>query len=158
MLAPSHCIDTYGRDEHSQLGLFHCAFDLVDPQVVQFFTLRHFRDIALKSTMFCFDQDEDGGLVSAMCHHSQGNQYFRYDIVTKQIHHGSWYRDECVDMNPDGLINNVIFLSKCDEKSLSQKWNWGYVNETALRSWTDSGTTILDKKELVDLKNKKSSK
>lgn len=145
---PSYCIDTYGRDEHSQLGLFHCADDLAKPQHAQFFTLRHFRDIELKGTMFCLDQDENGALSTAICHHAQGNQYFRYDLDTKQIHHGSLNRDECVDMDAAQSDVNTVFLSKCDENAISQKWNWGFVNETALKSWTKFGTEIIDKNEI----------
>jgi Ricin-type beta-trefoil lectin domain len=147
-LNPSLCVDTYGRDEHSQLGLFHCADDLANPQTAQFFVLRHFRDIELKGTMFCFDQDDAGGLATAICHHAQGNQYFRYDLDSKQIYHGSLSRDECLDMDETKTDTNAVFIAKCDENSLSQKWNWGFVNETALTNWSKFGTDIIDKQEI----------
>jgi hypothetical protein len=98
--------------------------------------------------MFCFDQNELGNLVTGVCHHAQGNQYFRYDYASKQIYHGSVYRDECVDMDPSKTEHDAVFISKCDETSLSQKWNWGFVNETALEKWTEHGTEIIDKQEI----------
>lgn len=104
--------------------------------------------------MFCFDQDDFGILSTAICHHAQGNQYFRYDIDTKQIYHGSLSRNECVDMDVTKFDIDAVFLSKCNENSKSQKWNWGIYNETALRSWTKFGTDIMDKEE-IDLLNGK---
>jgi hypothetical protein len=150
--SPGLCIDSYGRDEHSQLGLFHCADDLENPQQAQFFTLRYYRDVELKGTMFCLDQDENGRLSTAICHHAQGNQYFRYNMDSRQIFHGSKDRRECVDMNPSQISANSVFLTKCDEDSLSQKWIWGFMNETALRNWVTSGSDIIDKREVSMLK------
>lgn len=142
------CIDTYGRDEKSQLGLYACAEDLMNPQHSQFFTLRHFRDIEVKGTMFCWDQNEIGTLVTGICHHAQGNQYFRYDIDSQQIYHGSVMRDECVDMDPLKLDSDAVFLAKCDTNSPSQKWFWGFANGTALRNWVQFGTEIFDQHEI----------
>lgn len=151
VIKPTHCLDTYGHEEKSQLGLFYCADDLANPQNTQFFTLRHYRDIELKGTMFCLDQDDTGTLLTGICHHAQGNQYFRYNLQTKQIYHGSKVRAECVDMDETKTEAGAVFLSKCDENSLSQKWNWGVVNETALASWVIFGTEIIDKKEIAML-------
>lgn len=137
-----------GRAENTPLGLFPCAKDLANPQSAQFFTLRHFRDIELKGTMFCFDQDEQGILVTGICHHAQGNQYFRYDLESKQIHHASISRDECIDMDETKPDESRVFFAPCDVDSPSQKWKWGYLNETALESWIKYGTEIIDKSEI----------
>jgi polypeptide N-acetylgalactosaminyltransferase len=53
----------------------------------------------------------------------------------------------------DGKLK-TIFTSKCDESKKTQKWNWGFVNETMLRKWPDYGKPILDKIELEDLGTK----
>lgn len=127
----------------------------MNPQHAQFFTLRHYRDIELKGTMFCFDQDETGNLLTGICHHAQGNQYFRYDLDTKQIHHGSKNRGECLDMDEMKVEAGAVFIAKCDEKSLSQKWNWGFINETALANWSSFGTEIIDKREVELLRSEK---
>lgn len=70
-----------------------------------------------------------------------------------QIYHGSLDRQECVDMNPSQINENSVFLTKCDENSISQKWKWGFVNETALRNWTEFGSEIIDKKEIILMKD-----
>lgn len=44
---------------------------------------------------------------------------------------------------------DAVFIAKCNETSLSQKWIWGFANETALYSWTDFGTEIVDKREIA---------
>lgn len=85
---------------------------------------------------------------------AQGNQYFRYDIESKQIYHGSQSRDECLDMDATKSDTDAVFLSKCDANSLSQKWNWGFFNETALQGWTKFGTNIIDKEEVEVLSEK----
>lgn len=105
--------------------------------------------------MFCFDQDEVGNLLTGICHHSQGNQYFRYDLETKQIFHGSKGRNECLDMDESKTEAGSVFIAKCDGNSLTQKWSWGFLNETALESWPSFGTEILDKKEAEFFKGKK---
>lgn len=153
MAKPSHCIDTLGEADDSGLGLYDCAGDKGNPQNSQFFTLRHFRDIELKATMFCFDQNGKGELVTAICHNSQGNQYFRYNLDTKQIYHGSVYRKECIDMDETSTNAGAVFFAKCDESSLTQKWSWGWTNQTALDNWITSGigVELIDKKEVEAL-------
>ncbi|CRL03928.1 CLUMA_CG017049, isoform A [Clunio marinus] len=157
VMNPNLCIDSYGRDDTSQLGFFYCATDKMNPQHSQFFTLRHFRDIELRGTMFCFDQNEFGMLVTGICHHAQGNQYFRYNPHTQQIIHGSIRRNECIDSDIDRMEVDAIFLSKCDENSPTQKWNWGFVNKTAIENWKSYGTEIIDKNEIEALETLESS-
>lgn len=154
---PALCIDTYGKEEHAQINLYGCADDLKNPQRTQFFTLRHFRDIELKGTMFCFDQDESGLLTTNVCHHMQANQYFRYDLDTQQIFHGSVSRDECLEMDPIRVDNGAVFLTRCDVESVLQKWKFGNFNETALRAWAKNGREILDGDEIEMLENVKFS-
>lgn len=144
MYEPEICIDTYAKDTGNELGLYPCASDLENPHDTQFFTLRHFRDIELKNTMFCFDRNEKGMLLTSICHHHQGNQYFRYDMDTQQLRFGGDINDECLDMDIEKTEEGAVFLSKCDENSLSQKWKFGFMNETALRTWTVSGFDIYD--------------
>ncbi|KAG5669574.1 hypothetical protein PVAND_017461 [Polypedilum vanderplanki] len=151
MLNPMICIDTYGKDEKSELGLYGCARDLQNPQKTQFFTLRHFRDIELKGTMFCFDQNEFGQLVTGICHHAQGNQYFRYDLRTQQIYHAGEARNECIDMDPSKSDEGAVFFAPCDSESLTQKWKFGFINETALNNWTKYGAEIPNFDELKRL-------
>lgn len=104
--------------------------------------------------MFCLDQDSEGTLVTGICHHAQGNQYFRYNLETKQIYHGSSHRHECIDMDETKTEAGSVFITKCNENSPTQRFNWGFVNETALTNWVSVGTDIIDKKEIAILKGK----
>lgn len=45
----------------------------------------------------------------------------------------------------------TLIVSSCDPEKITQKWNWGFVNETMLRNWVDYGKPILDEEELSDL-------
>lgn len=146
-------MDTYGRDDNSELGLYFCAENQTNPQHTQFFTLRYFRDIELKGTMFCLDQNEAGTLMTSICHNAQGNQYFRYNLKTNQIHHGSLNRNECVDMDVSKMEQGSVFITKCDDQSISQKWIWGFANQTALTDWVKFGSEIIDKQELEMLED-----
>lgn len=105
-------------------------------------------------TMFCFDQDGDGALVTGICHNSQGNQYFRYNLDTQQIHHASSERDECLEMDESRTDAGSVYITKCNENLLTQKWNWAVVNETALNDWAAYGVEIADAKEAEALKAK----
>lgn len=84
-------------------------------------------------------------------HHAQGNQYFRYNLITKQIHHGSVYKNECIDMYETRTDAGSVFINECDQSSPTQQWNWAVVNETALSNWIVHGTEIIDKKEVSAL-------
>jgi hypothetical protein len=56
-----------------------------------------------------------------------------------------------VEENSQNLIS-----ARCDKKKKTQKWNWGFVNETMLRNWSEFGKPIKDLKEIEDLKKIKS--
>lgn len=51
--------------------------------------------------------------------------------------------------------SKAIITSNCDSSKKSQKWRWGFVNETMLRNWSAFGKEILDFQEIEDLKNLK---
>lgn len=157
VMEPAVCIDTYSKDVGSELGLYPCTKDFDHPQDTQFFTLRHFRDIELKNTMFCFDKNENGQLLTGICHNHQGNQYFRYDMDTQQIRHGGETNNECIDMDIGKTEFGAVFLAKCDEMSESQKWIFGFINSTAIRSWAESGYVIMDPSEYQTMREKEAA-
>lgn len=37
-----------------------------------------------------------------------------------------------------------LFVTTCNDTALTQRWNWGYVNETLLLKWDSYGETIND--------------
>lgn len=84
------------------------------------------------------------------CKFNQDNQYFRYDFDTQQIYSGRKRDNNCIDMDPK---LKTVFIAKCHESKQSQKWNWGFVNETMLKNWADFGKPILDEMEKQDFEN-----
>lgn len=51
-------------------------------------------------------------------------------------------------MNP---VSKTVFYGTCNPEAITQKWNWGFVNETMLRDWVNFGKPILDEGELADM-------
>lgn len=82
------------------------------------------------------------------CHYGQGAQYFRYDLNTKQIFHSSLYMNRCVEIDT-GTYR--VFETACNSTKNTQKFEWGFVNETNVRNWLTYGSKIVDEKEIQDL-------
>ena len=82
------------------------------------------------------------------CHHGQGNQYFRYDLNSKQIFHGPVRNQNCVEVD---IPKQSIYVTKCNQTRLEQHWMFGFVNETNIRNWLTYGSAIADKQEKFDL-------
>lgn len=134
---PSLCIDTLGK---SNIGLYFCASDKVNPQGNQNFALSWQRDIRQKHGEQCWDVSESGNAKVALfgCHGMQGNQLFRYLPESKQIQHVITNR--CLDAD---LEKREVFVSPCDKSKENQKWIFGYVNSTAVNDWEHSGLKLV---------------
>jgi hypothetical protein len=52
-----------------------------------------------------------------------------------------------VDMRTKRLI-----YATCNSEKATQKWNWGFVNETMMSDWINNGVPIIDEQEVLDLK------
>jgi hypothetical protein len=46
----------------------------------------------------------------------------------------------CVDSDPR---TRKVFINQCDEKSPTQKWILGYVNETMMADWQKNGAKLI---------------
>jgi hypothetical protein len=46
----------------------------------------------------------------------------------------------CMDYDPVGL---AVFLSRCNETNLNQKWEWGLVNRTMTDNWVNYGMKLM---------------
>lgn len=106
----------------------------------------------------CFDSYGDSKMVNGQprkdvrtggCHHGQGNQYFRYDLDTKQLLHGPIRNKNCVEVD---IPTQSVYVTTCDTSRVQQRWQFGFTNETAIRSWLTYGSAIEDKQEILDLK------
>lgn len=101
---------------------------------------------------FCLDvnpYDERKVVISRECHKEQKNQYFRYDTDTLQIRHGPHNRQDCLDID---LGSQNVFVTKCNETKTSQKWKWGFVDESKVHNWLSFGDKIRNEQEIQDLK------
>lgn len=129
-------------------GVYFCAENKVRPQDNQHFTLRFNRDIALANLQDCFDSFGEGEKKEVKmfsCHNGQGNQYFRYDLNTMQIFHGAYRNRHCVETD---IKTQSVYVTNCDDSKLSQRWKWGFVNETNVRNWLNYGSKIADSQEI----------
>lgn len=54
----------------------------------------------------------------------------------------------CLDVD---LEEKIIVANECDDESPLQKFIWGTMSLSSLKSWTHFGAPILDEKELKDL-------
>jgi polypeptide N-acetylgalactosaminyltransferase len=147
---PNLCIDTLGADREQQIGVYKCkSDDLEHPEWRQMFTLRQFRDIRTDDhDTTCLDFNHNKILIY-ICKFKQENQYFRYDLDTRQIFCGPVRDQMCIDFD---MKTKLLIYTKCDSSKVTQKWNWGFVNETMLGDWINSGKPILDQQEVLDLK------
>jgi hypothetical protein len=133
--------------------MYYCSDNKKRPQDNQHFTLRFYRDIATASLENCLDAYTPGDkkeLKMGGCHNGQGNQYFRYDLETKHIYHGPIRNKNCIETD---IKTQTVYVTKCDLSKLSQKWQWGFVNETNVKNWLGYGSKIIDQQEIRDLKS-----
>lgn len=151
------CFFQYFISNENFLGIFHCAQDKLNPQGNQNFLLRYYRDISAQGVNKCLDSYGPSKKVNGQprkdiktgaCHHSQGNQYFRYDLDTMQIYQGPWRNHNCVEVDVD---TQSVFVTTCDETRVEQQWKFGFTNETAIKNWLNYGTKIIDEQEFLDL-------
>lgn len=65
--------------------IYSCATNKKAPQGNQHFALSWYRDVRVKFGDLCFDVSEggkDAPVTLYNCHGGQGNQLFRYDVVS----------------------------------------------------------------------------
>lgn len=134
---PNLCIDTHNQNK---IGIYTCAEDKVNPQSTQNFALSWQRDIRQRYGEQCWDVSEGGNAAVTLfgCHGMQGNQLFRYLPLTKQIKHV--ISNRCLDADLD---KKEVFVGTCDSSRDNQKWNFGFVNSTAVNDWENSGLKLV---------------
>jgi hypothetical protein len=69
----------------------------------------------------------------------QGNQLVKYDKESLQISYNNGKK--CIEGNVNDHLEAK--LVDCDARKVHQKWIWGFVNETALEDWANTGVEIL---------------
>lgn len=84
---PNQCIDTMNHGIGQEPGLFSCADNHKRPQLNQFFVLTWHKDIRVRGTTKCWDVStsvKNAPIIFFDCHQGQGNQFWRYDLVSLQ--------------------------------------------------------------------------
>ena len=130
--------------------MYPCSTNKIKPQRNQNFVLRYYRDIALSE--LCLDAYGPGErreLKMEKCHYGQGNQYFRYDLDSMQIRHAPYHWNNCVEIDAK---TRTAFQTKCNSTRETQKFKWGFTNETNIRNWLNYGSRIVDQEEIKNLK------
>jgi hypothetical protein len=141
-------VDTLGADREQQIGVYHCRENLTHPGWRQAFSLRNHRDISIdNSNSDCLDFNH-GKILVYTCKFQQENQYFRYDLVTQQIYCGALRENQCMEVD---LRTKMLVYAPCNEERSTQKWKFGFANETMLNEWIDYGKAIKDQQEILDL-------
>jgi Ricin-type beta-trefoil lectin domain len=115
--------------------------------------LRFYRDISVGTyghggCLDVYGEGEKRDIRVEKCHFGQGNQYFRYDMDTMQIYHSAKHLDRCVEIHTETY---TVFETKCNSTSNTQKFRWGFVNETNIRNWLGYGSRIVSQQEIIDL-------
>lgn len=98
----------------------------------------------------CYGEGPKKEIKTHGCHNGQGNQYFRYDMDTKQILHGPMRNKHCVEVE---ISTQSVYVTACDVTKITQKFQWGFVNETSVRNWLHYGSKLTDEQEIIDLTN-----
>jgi Ricin-type beta-trefoil lectin domain len=136
------CIDTMaGAYNKMQLAMATCNGPKENPTQHQNFNHTYYRDIQYFHNL-CFEISAVSDLTPIHlkeCHLTQGMQFWRYDHAKKMI-----YKDRsstiCIDSDTK---TKDIFINKCDETKINQKWEWGHINETMMADWEANGRKLL---------------
>lgn len=128
------CVDTLNVALHSPVGLYPCAENRKRPQKNQYWALSWHRDLRIRNNKQCLDVAESGPNAKAKlweCHGQGGNQFWFYDEDSKMVKHGS-NLDRCLEAD---VGNRKVYVNKCDEYKDTMKWQFGFVNSTALANF-----------------------
>lgn len=129
------------------MALFPCSANATHPDDYQNFVLRHYRDIQMTKWFSCWDT-HGLDVFCTGCSNTQENQYFRYDLKSKQIAHGPVSLGDCIDCD---LEKRRVVVVPCNASSPTQKWEWGWIFEEKVRHWTKNGAPLANKQEIKDL-------
>lgn len=154
---PRLCFDSLGSSDGGAIGVYPCAENHEAPQASQFWALSYRKDLRLKNSEKCLDVSDHKPNAPVLiwgCHAQGGNQYFRYDVVggggwtvewirmrfklallslfqdSKLIKHG--HNNRCLEIQATG---RKVVVNKCDDDNENMKWEFGFVNQTAIDMW-----------------------
>lgn len=100
--APNLCVDTHFKGKHETIGLDTCSKGVpTKKKSEQKFSLTWHKDIRVKGKMMCWDVSNAGDKAEVTlypCHGSQGNQFWKYDVVSILPNSFLWYHQKFIRM------------------------------------------------------------
>lgn len=60
------------------------------------------------------------------------------------------WENQCMDVV---MKTRKLIVTPCSESKVTQRWQWGFVNETMMADWVNFGKPILDENEILGLEN-----
>jgi len=128
------CVDTRFRGQNERFQMEQCIKDHAGAGGEQNLELTWHKDMRPRKRNFCFDVSQSipkAPVILYNCHGMRGNQWFKFNVDTKQLYHP--VSAQCLDC--DGG-SKEIFMSRCDINSRTQQWRFEKVNTTLAReSW-----------------------
>lgn len=124
-LGSGNCIDTLGRSEHGQVGMYTC----IDHSLNQDISLTDINELQFDSD-YCLDVSEHkvGGKVTLYsCHAMGGNQKWMFDSNKQQLIHS--ISGNCLESKDKDSLG----MYPCDSNSLSQQWSFRNYHTPKLR-------------------------
>jgi len=130
------CVDSKFKGANERIGLEKCSKDSPGSSGEQRFALTWRKDIRpQKRQKVCWDvssYEAHSPVIMFECHGQGGNQFWKYDQKNQWLVHGG--NPRCLDCNPG---TKELYVSKCDKKSPTQKWQVENINLEQLAIWDD---------------------
>lgn len=145
------CLDTLSKSEFDSIGIYDCHdvdFDHIPG--TQFFRLTFFKAIQPGLHDHCLDSYKCA--LPQCSYHGYGNQYWKYDhvsvceIIIEMILMNPYFihqvnkmiinrHDQSNDCLTGDFVKNELSVTSCDISNDDQKWDFTYINLTALNLW-----------------------
>ena len=128
------CFDNMQQLLEEPLGLFECDPNSESPRREQSFILDYHHHIIRNRTDDCVDSN---GVILYGCNYNNHTiQLWKYDSKRKWLISAANDGKDCITANLTGtMFNNTLYMTSCNLTDPRQKWEFGYVNETALQNY-----------------------
>lgn len=136
---PKLCLDTYQRPLEKPLGLYECDKNSTHPKIEQSFKLNFLKQLQRNNSDSCVDSYNV--LLYECLFHNNTNQFWEYNLVHKQLRSGSFSGQNCMTAN---LSDSTLYMSPCNVNAVNQRWQFGYVNDTAILRFNEINSFDVD--------------
>ncbi|XP_030380297.1 N-acetylgalactosaminyltransferase 6-like [Scaptodrosophila lebanonensis] len=136
---PHMCVDSLRRNISQPIGVYPCADNLVRPQKPQHWAVNFQSELRMPRTKMCLEvrtSQRNAPVVQWHCHGMGSNQYWYYEFKTRLLK----YRKDgarCLEMLPQ---SKALVVNTCNKTNIYMRWNFGYINRTALLNFNKNYT------------------